>query len=52
MKKDLHSTLTRSRMFLLCLAVCGAGSLLEVETVRSDLRYFWRLRKPLSAYAQ
>jgi hypothetical protein len=27
MKKDLHSTLTRSGMFLLCLAVCGAGSL-------------------------
>src|SRR5436305_10796848 len=27
MKKDLHFTLTRSHLFLLCLAVCGAGSL-------------------------
>ena len=52
MKKDILFSLTHSGMLLLCLAVCGAGSLLEVETVRSDLRYFWRLRKPLSAYAQ
>src|SRR3989440_2500701 len=36
---------------MLTLHLCGADSLLEVETVRSDLRYFWRLRKPLSAYA-
>src|SRR5438309_12128192 len=28
MKKDLHLSLTRSRIFLLCLALCGAGSLL------------------------
>ncbi|HWW00117.1 MAG TPA: hypothetical protein VNZ64_10520 [Candidatus Acidoferrum sp.] len=27
MKKELHLTSTRSAMFLLCLAVCGAGSL-------------------------
>src|SRR6266478_4013466 len=28
MKKDLHLTLTRSHIFLLGLALCGAGSLL------------------------
>src|SRR5712691_8236982 len=28
MKKDLHLTLTRSGMFLLCLAACGARSLI------------------------
>jgi hypothetical protein len=30
MKKDLHLTFIRSGIFLLCLAVCGAGSLLAV----------------------
>jgi hypothetical protein len=36
---------------MLTLQLCSAESLLEVETVRSDLRYFWRRRKALSSYA-
>jgi len=36
---------------MLTLHLAGENRLLQVETVRSDLRYFWRLRKPLSAYA-
>ncbi|TMH57710.1 MAG: phosphoglycerate mutase [Betaproteobacteria bacterium] len=47
----LLAALKSGRIGMLTLHLCGADSLLEVETVRSDLRYFWRLRKPLSAYA-
>ncbi len=47
----LLAALKSGRIGMLTLQLCGADSLLEVETVRSDLRYFWRLRKPLSAYA-
>ena len=43
--------LKSGRIGMLTLHLCGADSLLEVETVRSDLRYFWRRRKPLSVYA-
>jgi hypothetical protein len=32
------------------LHLSGPDALLEAETVRSDLRYFWRLRKPLAYY--
>ena len=49
--EPLLMTLKSGRIGMLTLHLCGADSLLEVETVRSDLRYFWRLRKPLSAYA-
>jgi len=35
---------------MLTLSLPGADSLLEVEIVRSDLRYFWRRRKPLAVY--
>src|SRR5947207_134432 len=48
----LIASLKSGRIGMLTLHLCGADSLLEVETVRSDLRYFWRLRRPLSAYAQ
>ena len=48
----LLAALKSGRIGMLTLHLCGADSLLEVETVRSDLRYFWRRRKPLSAYAQ
>ena len=48
----LIALLKSGRIGMLTLHLCGADSLLEVETVRSDLRYFWRLRRPLSAYAQ
>jgi hypothetical protein len=47
----LLAALRSGRIGMLTLHLCGVDSLLEVETVRSDLRYFWRLRKPLSAYA-
>ena len=47
----LFAALKSGRIGMLTLHLGGAESLLEVETVRSDLRYFWRLRKPLSAYA-
>ena len=48
----LLAALKSGRIGMLTLQLCGVDSLLEVETVRSDLRYFWRRRKPLSAYAQ
>jgi hypothetical protein len=47
----LLAALKSGRIGMLTLHLCGADSLLEVETVRSDLRYFWRRRKPLSAFA-
>jgi len=47
----LLAALRSGRIGMLTLQLCGADSLIEVETVRSDLRYFWRRRKPLSAYA-
>src|SRR5882762_4395362 len=47
----LLAALRSGRIGMLTLHLGSVDSLLEVETVRSDLRYFWRLRKPLSAYA-
>jgi hypothetical protein len=47
----LLAALRSGRIGMLTLHLAGADQLLQVETVRSDLRYFWRLRKPLSAYA-
>jgi hypothetical protein len=47
----LLAALKSGRIGMLTLHLFGADSLLEVETVRSDLRYFWRRRKALSAYA-
>jgi len=47
----LLAALKSGRIGMLTLHLCGADTLLEVEIVRSDLRYFWRLRRPLSAYA-
>src|SRR6266436_927678 len=41
----LLAALKSGRIGMLTLQLCGADSLLEVETVRSDLRYFWRRRK-------
>ena len=35
---------------MLTLSLPGADSLLEIETVRSDLRHFWRLKRPLADY--
>jgi len=36
---------------MLTLTLAAKDSLLQSETVRSDLRRFWRLRKPLASYA-
>jgi len=47
----LLAALKSGRVGMLTLHLAGENRLLQVETVRSDLRYFWRLRKPLSAYA-
>lgn len=49
--EPLLAALKSRRIGMLTLHLCGADSLLEVETVSSDLRYFWRRRKPLSTYA-
>lgn len=46
----LLAALEDGRIGMLSLTLGGADSLLEVETVRSDLRYFWRARKPLRSY--
>jgi hypothetical protein len=48
--EPLLAALRSGRIGMLTLSLPGADSLFEIETVRSDLRYFWRLRKPLGAY--
>jgi hypothetical protein len=45
------AALRSGRIGMLTLHLAGENRLLQVETVRSDLRYFWRRRKALSAYA-
>jgi hypothetical protein len=49
--EPLLAALRSGRIGMLTLSLPGADSLFEIETVRSDLRYFWRLRKPLAAYS-
>jgi hypothetical protein len=46
----LLAAIEEGRIGMLSLYLGGERSLLEVETVRSDLRYFWRTRKPLESY--
>src|SRR5580765_381683 len=48
--EPLLAALESGRIGMLSLYLAGNESLLEVETVRSDLRYFWRTRKPLGSY--
>src|SRR6266581_1350130 len=48
--EPLLGALQSGRIGMLTLHLPGKDTLLEVETVRSDLRYFWRRCKPLSAY--
>jgi len=45
------AALRSGRIGMLTLHLAGENRLLQVETVRSDLRYFWRRRKALSAYS-
>jgi hypothetical protein len=47
----LLAALQSGRIGMLTLHLSGPDSLLEVEVARSDLRRFWRRRKPLAAYA-
>jgi hypothetical protein len=46
----LLAALEEGRIGMLSLYLGREDSLLEIETVRSDLRYFWRTRKPLQSY--
>jgi len=48
--EPLLAALEHGRIGMLSLVLAAKDSLLEVETVRSDLRYFWRTRKPLESY--
>ncbi len=50
--EPLLAALQSGRMGMLTLHLPGEDFLLEVEIVRSDLRHFWRLRKPLSAWLE
>jgi hypothetical protein len=43
----LHS----GRIGMLTLHLTSRDALIEIEVARSDLRHFWRLRKPLAGYA-
>jgi len=47
----LLAALESGHIGMLTLHLPGTDALLEVETVRQDLRYFWRRRKPLPVYA-
>jgi hypothetical protein len=46
----LLAALQAREVGMLSLHLFGAETLLEVETVRSDLRYLWRRRAPLARY--
>ena len=48
--EPLLAALREGRIDMLSLCFSGRSALLEVETVRSDLRHFWRARKPLQAW--
>jgi hypothetical protein len=49
--EPLLAALQSGRLGMLTLHLPGEDFMLEIETTRSDLRYFWRLRKPLASYA-
>ncbi|TMG79721.1 MAG: hypothetical protein E6H75_00015 [Betaproteobacteria bacterium] len=44
------AALQSGQIGMLTLSLPSADSLLEIETVRSDLRYFWRLKRQLADY--
>ncbi|MCZ7563878.1 MAG: regulator [Burkholderiales bacterium] len=48
----LLAALRSGRIGMITLHVPAAGSTLEAETTRQDLRYLWRRARPLAAYAQ
>jgi len=47
----LLAALRASRIGMVTLHLPGEASLLSVETVRTDLRHFWRLRRPVAESA-
>lgn len=49
--EPLLAALRSGRIGMLTLSLPGTDSLLEAEIVRSDLRCFWRRRKPLAVYS-
>ena len=42
--------LRAGRIGMLTLIALGGGSALSVEVTRTDLRYWWRRRRPLASY--
>jgi hypothetical protein len=46
----LLAALRSGRIGMLTLHLSGTDSLIEAEIARTDLRHFWRRRKPLAAY--
>jgi hypothetical protein len=48
--QPLVAALKSGRIGMLTLHLCGLDSRLEVEAIQSDLRRFWRLRRPLAHY--
>ena len=47
----LAGALRQGRIGMVTLHAIGAASVLDVETTRQDLRYFWRRPRPLASYA-
>jgi hypothetical protein len=47
----LLDALRAGRIGMVTLHLTGPDARLDAETVRSDLRYFWRRRRPLASYA-
>jgi hypothetical protein len=47
----LRDALRASRIGMVTVHLPGSGAVLDAETVRSDLRHFWRLRRPAAEYA-
>jgi hypothetical protein len=47
----LLAALRSGRIGMLTLHLAGREAFLEIEITRSDLRHFWRLRKPLAGHA-
>jgi hypothetical protein len=48
----LLDALRAERIGMVTLHAIGAGGTLDAETTRQDLRYFWRRRKAVAAYAR
>jgi hypothetical protein len=48
----LLEALRASRIGMVTLHLPGEASVLEVETVRADLRHFWRRRRPVAEYVR